>query len=62
MPCSPVKCKQGKLVEQQVMDYIRVSFMVAGCTKLVPDRSFAKVVKAFACNDVLTTEELLHWF
>ena len=47
-----------ELVQQKVLDYIRVSFMVAGHTKFAPDRLFAKVAKTYLRSDVFTTQEL----
>ena len=41
-----------ELVQQGVMDFIRVSFMVAGHTKFEPDRLFSMTAKAYASSDV----------
>ena len=47
-----------ELVQQGVMDFIRVSFMVVGHTKFEPDRLFSMTAKAYASSDVFSTEEL----
>ena len=47
-----------ELVQHQVVDYIRVSFMIAGHTKFAPDRLLSKVAKAYYCSYVFTIQEL----
>ena len=47
-----------ELVQHQVLDYIRISFLIAGNTKFVPDRVFSKVAKTYSCSDVFNIAEL----
>lgn len=47
-----------ELVQQGVMDFIRVSFMVAGHTKFEPDRVFSMKAKVYASSDDFSTEAL----
>lgn len=46
-----------EMVQQKKLDYIRVSFMVAGHTKFAPDLLFSKIAKTYA-KSVFTTDEL----
>ena len=47
-----------ELVQQGVVDFIQVSFVVTGYTKFEPDRLFCMTAKAYASSDVFSTEEL----
>ena len=46
------------MVQQQKLDYVRISFMIAGHTKFSHDLLFAKVSQAFTRSDVFSTTEL----
>ena len=48
-----------ELVQKQILDYVRVLFMIAGHTKFGPDRLFSKVATTYARSDVFTTQELV---
>ena len=45
-------------VEQQKVDYLRISFMIPGHTEFDVDRVFSITSKAYANADVFTTDEL----
>lgn len=45
-------------VQQQHLEYLRVSFMIAGHTKFDVDRAFSATAKAYNSSDVFTTQEL----
>ena len=47
-----------ELVERRTLDYVHFCFMVAGHTKLAPDRLFAQVSNSYNCHDVFTVVEL----
>jgi len=47
-----------EIVQQGLMDFVRISFMVAGHTKFEPDRLFSHIAKAYTSSDVFTTQEL----
>ncbi len=47
-----------EMIQQKKLDYIRVSFMIAGHTKFAPDLLFSKVAKTYTKSDVFTTDEL----
>ena len=47
-----------EVVQQNVLSYFRVSFMIAGHTKFAPDRLFALCAKAFYTSDVFNECEL----
>lgn len=47
-----------EIVQQSVVKYFRVSFMVAGHTKFAPDRLFALTAKAFYSSDIFNEKEL----
>ena len=47
-----------ELVQHQVLDYIRISFLIADHTKFVPDCVFSKVAKTYSCSDVFNIAEL----
>ena len=48
----------SEMVQQDVFEFIRISFMIAGHTKFAPDHLFARVSKSFNRSDVFTPEEL----
>ena len=48
----------SEMVQQDVFEFIRISFMIAGHTKFSPDHLFARISKSFNCSDVFTAEEL----
>ena len=45
-------------VQQSHLEYLRVSFLIAGHTKFDVDRVFSTTAKAYASADVFTTQEL----
>lgn len=45
-------------VQQQYLEYLRVSFMIVGHTKFDVDRAFSATAKAYNSSDVFTTREL----
>ena len=47
-----------ELVSSGRVDYIRVSFMVAGHTKFAPDRLFSAIGSAYKAADVFTINDL----
>lgn len=47
-----------ELVQHQILDYFRISFLIAGHTKFAPDRVFSKVAKTYSCSDVFNITEL----
>ena len=47
-----------EMVQQQKIDFIRISFLVAGHTKFSRDLLFSKIAKTYNQRDVFTTEEL----
>ena len=47
-----------EMVQQGRMDFIRVSFLIAGHTKFTPDQLFARIAQTYNRSDVFTTEEL----
>ena len=47
-----------EMVQQNVLDLVRVSFMIAGHTKFHPDLLFSKIAQPFNRNDVFTTTDL----
>ena len=47
-----------EMIQQGKLDFIRVSFMIPGHTKFVPDLLFSKISKTYNKSDVFTTEEL----
>ena len=48
-----------ELVQQQILEYVRMSLMIVGHTKFSPDRVFSKVATTYAHSDVFTTQELV---
>ena len=47
-----------EVVQQGVLDFFRVSFMVAGHTKFAPDQMFAQIARTFYSSDIFNEEEL----
>ncbi len=47
-----------EMVQQKKVDFLRISFLIAGHTKFTPDLLFSKVVQTYNRNDVFNTEEL----
>ena len=47
-----------EMVQHGKLDFLRVSFLIAGHTKFSPDLSFAKIAKDYNRSDVFNTEEL----
>jgi len=47
-----------EMFQQGTLDFIRVSFMIPGHTKFVPDLLFSKISKTYNKSDVFTTVEL----
>ena len=48
----------SEMVQQGKFDFIRISFLIAGHTKFVPDLLFSKVSQSFSKSDIFTTTEL----
>ena len=48
-----------EMVQQEKLDFIRISFMIAGHTKFAPDLLFSKVSRSFSRSDVFSTKELV---
>ena len=46
------------MVRQKRLDFIRISFLIAGHTKFSPDLVFAKLAQTYNRSDVLCTEYL----
>ena len=47
-----------EMVQQGKLDYIRISFMIAGHTKFAPNQLFSKISQTFSKSDVFNTAEL----
>ena len=47
-----------ELIQQRTLNYMRFCFMVAGHTKVAPDRLFAQVSNSYNRHDVFTVGEL----
>lgn len=47
-----------ELVSRGIIDYVHISFMIAGHTKFAPDRLFATIGSAYKVADVFTINEL----
>ena len=47
-----------EMVQQQKMDFVRVSFLIAGHTKFSPDIVFAKIAKSYNRSDIFNSEDL----
>ena len=48
-----------EVVQQNILDYFRTSFMVAGHTKFAPDQLFALTARDFYASDIFNERELL---
>lgn len=48
-----------ELVQHEVLDFIRVPFLVTEHTKFVPDRVFASIGSSYNISDVFNIEELV---
>ena len=46
------------MVQQGLLDYICISFLIAGHTKFAPDLLFSKISQTYSRSDVFTTAEL----
>lgn len=44
-----------EMVQQGKLDFLRVSFLIAGHTKFSPDMTFAKIAKSYNRSDVFNT-------
>jgi len=51
-----------EIVQQSVVKYFRVSFMVSGHTKFAPDRLFALTAKAFYSSDIFNEKNSSQWW
>ena len=47
-----------ELAESGILDYIRISFMIAGHTKFGVDRLFSQIAKSYNLSNVFSTKEL----
>lgn len=47
-----------ELVQQGKLDFVWVSFLIAGNTKFSPDQLFSKISHTYNCSDAFTTKEL----
>ena len=47
-----------EMVLQGVLDFFRVSFLIAGHMKFSPDLLFSKIAKTYNTSDVFTTADL----
>ena len=47
-----------EMVQHKIIDYIWLSFLIAGHTKFSPDLLFSKIAQSYNRSDVFTTEEL----
>ena len=48
-----------EIVQQNIMDYFRISFMVAGHTKFAPDLLFSVTARDFYASDVFNEREFV---
>ena len=48
-----------EVVQQNILDYFRISFMVAGHGKFAPDQLFALTARDFYASDIFNERELL---
>lgn len=48
----------AELVQQKRLNFIRLSFLIAGHTKFSPDFLFSKIAQCYNRSDVFTTKEL----
>ena len=47
-----------ELIQQDVLHFIRISFLIAGHTKFSPDLLFLKITQTYSWSDVFNTDEL----
>ena len=47
-----------EVLQQNILDYFRISFMVAGHTKFVPDQLFSLTARDFYASDVFNERKL----
>ena len=47
-----------EMVQQKKVEFLRLSFLIAGHTKFSPDLLFSKIAQSYNRSDVFTTEEL----
>lgn len=47
-----------ELVQQNFLQYIRISFMIAGHTKFAVDRLFSRIAQSYNKSDIFNVEEL----
>lgn len=47
-----------EVVQQGVLNFFRVSFMVAGHTKFAPDQMFAQIARTYYSSDIFNEKEL----
>lgn len=48
-----------EVVQQNILDYFRISFMVAGHTKFAPDQLFSLTTRDFYASDVFNEREMI---
>ena len=48
----------NEMVQQNRMNFLRLSFLIAGHTKFSPDLLFSKIAQSYNKSDVFTTEKL----
>ena len=48
----------SELIQQGKLDFIRISFLIAGHTKFTPDLLFSKIAQRYNRSDVFSTKEL----
>ena len=46
------------MIQQKKLEFLRLSFLIAGHTKFSPDLLFSKIAQSYNRSDVFTTEEL----
>lgn len=47
-----------KMLQQNKIDFLSLSFMIVGHTKFAPDLLFSQIAQSYNHSDVFTTEEL----
>ena len=47
-----------EMVLNKRVDFLRLSFLIAGHTKFAPDALFSKIARSYNRSDIFTTEEL----
>ena len=47
-----------EMVQHKRIDFLQISFLIAGHTKFSPDLMFSKIARSYNRSDVFTTEEL----